>query len=146
MKFRLIIDREKDEEIVARVHERTGIIDEIEALVQRGEGLSEIVGYDEDDIIMLSIDDVEAFYVEDGKTYAACRDKKRYRIKKRLYELEEILPEDFQKINKSDIANMKHIVRYKTSLNGVVDAQFRSGFSDYISRRCFAELKRRYSL
>lgn len=146
MKFRIIIDIEKEEEIVARVHKKTPLIDEIEALVSETGTLNEVVGYDEDDIKMLKICDIEAFYIEDAKTYAAYTDQKKYRVKMHLYELESVLPPNFRKINKSNIANMKHIVRFKTSLNGAVDAEFKSGFSDYISRRCFAELKRRYSL
>jgi len=146
MKFRIVIDKEKEEEIVARVHEKTPLLDEIEELVSRSETRDEIIGYDEEDIRPLKISDVEAFYIEDGKTYAACTDGKRYRVKMHLYELEAVLPRSFRRINKSDIANMKHIVRYRSSLNGAVDAVFRSGFSDYISRRCFAELKREYSL
>ena len=146
MKFRIVIDKEKDEEIVARVHERTPLLDEIEALVSRAGSDDEITGYDEDDIIILRINEVEAFYVEGGKTYAACSDGRRCRVKKHLYELESVLPVNFRKINKSAIANMKHIVRFRSGLNGAVDAVFRSGFSDYISRRCFAELKKEYSL
>lgn len=146
MKFRIIIDIEKEEEIVARVHKKTPLIDEIEALVSETGTLNEVVGYDEDDIKMLKICDIEAFYIEDAKTYAAYTDQKKYRVKMHLYELESVLPPNFRKMNKSNIANMKHIVRFKTSLNGAVDAEFKSGFSDYISRRCFAELKRRYSL
>lgn len=146
MKFRVVIDREKEEEIVARVRERSPFVDELEAFVRNGQRADEIAGYTEDDIRMLKIQDIEAFYIENGKTYAAYTDRKRYRIKLHLYELETILPENFHKINKSDIANMKHIVCFKTALNGAVDAEFKSGFRDYISRRCFAELKRRYSL
>lgn len=146
MKFRIVIDKNKEEEVVARIHTRTPLIDEIEALVTGDGAADEIPGYDEDDIKMLKIKEVEAFYIEDGKTYAAYSDKNQYRVKLHLYELEAILPKSFEKINKSNIANMKHIVRFRTSLNGAVDAEFKSGFSDYISRRCFAELKRRYSL
>jgi len=146
MKFKLIIDREKDEEIVARVHEKTPLIQRIEAMVNETQTTDEVVGYYEDEIRMLTISEVEAFYIEDGKTYAAYSDKKRYRVKMHLYELEAILPDNFRRINKSDIANMKRILRFRTALNGAVDAVFRSGFSDYISRRCFAELKKEYSL
>uniref|UniRef100_UPI004056E197 LytTR family DNA-binding domain-containing protein n=1 Tax=Acetatifactor sp. TaxID=1872090 RepID=UPI004056E197 len=146
MKFRIVIDKEKEEEVVARIHARTPMIDELEELVTCDKTAEEIIGYDEDEIIKLRVKDVEAFYIENGKTYAAYSDKKRYRVKLHLYELEAILPKDFNKINKSNLANMKHIVRFKTSLNGSVDAEFKSGFSDYISRRCFADLKRRFSL
>ena len=146
MKFRIIIDKEQEEELVARVHQRTPLLDEIEAMVSNVETVKEIVGYDDGDIKILPVKDVESFYIENGKTYAGCVNGKRFVVKKALYELEEILPTHFRKINKSNIANIKHIVQYKTAINGAVDAQFRSGFQDYVSRRCFAELKRRYSL
>jgi len=146
MKFRIVIDKEKEEEIVAQVHERTPLIDEIEAMITGAKTADEITGYDEGDIKLLKICEVDAFYIEDGKTYAAYSDGRKYRIKLHLYELESILPKNFRKINKSDIANIKRIARFRTSLNGAVDAVFKSGFSDYISRRCFAELKKEYSL
>lgn len=146
MKFRIVIDKEKEEEIVARVHEKTPLIEELEALVTGAGAAEEIAGYDEDGIRVLRTGETECFYVEDGKTYAAYSDGKRYRIKLHLYELESALPKNFRRINKSNIANMKRIVRFRTSLNGAVDAVFKSGFSDYISRRCFAELKKEYSL
>lgn len=146
MKFRMVIDKDKEEEIVAYVHQRTNLIDEIESLIMDSKNVKEIIGYDEEDIKILNISEVEAFYIEDGKTYASCVDGKRYLVKKALYELAEMLPTHFRKINKSNIANMKHIVRFKTAINGAVDAKFRSGFQDYVSRRCFAELKRRYSI
>ncbi len=146
MKFRIVIDKDKEEEIVAQVHERTPLIDEIEALVAGAGTPDGIAGYDHDDIRLLRINDVEAFYIEDGKTYAAYSDRKKYRVKMHLYELEAILPHNFRRINKSNIANMKLIVRFRSFPTGAVDAVFRSGFSDYISRRCFAELKKEYSL
>ncbi len=146
MKFRVFIDKEKDEEIVATVHKRTKLIDEIEELVAGENATDEIVGYDESGIARLNIKNIEAFYIENGKTYAVCTNGQRYRIRSPLYELETVLPQNFRKINKSNIANMNHIVRFRTTLGGAVDAEFKSGFSDYISRRCFAELKRRYSL
>lgn len=146
MKFELIIDKEKDEKIVATVHKRTELIDSIEELIKSADTANEIVGYQSGDIVMLCIDNIEAFYIENGKTWAMCTDKNQYIIKSPLYELEALLPTNFRRINKSNIANMKHIVRFKTNLSGAVDAVFKSGFSDYISRRCFAELKRRYSL
>ena len=146
MKFRIIIDKDGEEEIVARVHQRTPLLDEIEAVISNAESIKEIIGYDDGDIKILEVNNIESFYIENGKTYASQIDGRRYIVKKALYELEEILPTHFRKINKSNIANLKHIVQYKTSFNGAVDAKFRSGFQDYVSRRCFAELKRRYSL
>lgn len=44
---------------------------------------------------MLPTDSVECFYVENDKTCAHCADKRRYLVKKRLYELEKLLPGNF---------------------------------------------------
>ena len=50
----------------------------------------------------------------------------------------------FIRINKSALANEAHLERFTASFNGAVDAVFRSGYREYVSRRCFAEIKRRY--
>jgi len=57
MKFKLIIDKEKDEEVVATVHNRSALIDEIEALISKH--LDRIPGYTEDDIKMLCVSEIE---------------------------------------------------------------------------------------
>ncbi len=48
MRFRLQIDPSKEEELLAVVHRRTGLIDRIEALILE-EGGDRIIGYTEDD-------------------------------------------------------------------------------------------------
>ena len=87
MIFRLSIDRSKPEEVTATVHERTPLIDEIERLVLQDSLTDQIPGYVEDEIIILSIPEIECFVVEDEKTYAVCTGGKRYLVRKRLYEL-----------------------------------------------------------
>lgn len=146
MIFKLQIDQHCEEEVTATVHKRTPLIDEIEKLVLQENITDQIPGYDEDGITMLELSQVECFYVEADKTYVSDIDGKRYLIKKRLYELENVLPADFERINKSAIANWKRISKFKVQLSGAVDVVFQSGYTDLISRRCFAELKRRYGL
>ena len=146
MIFRLNIDPKCNEEVVANVHERTSMIDEIEKIVTRENSPDHITGYLEDEIKILTLEEIECFFVEDEKTYALDTAGKRYIVKKRLYELESVLPNDFIKINKSAIANGKKIVRFKVLLSGAVDAEFASGYTECISRRCFAEIKRRFGL
>lgn len=146
MIFKLQIDRDREEEITATVHRRTPLIDEIEKLVLQENITDQIPGYYECEITMLDISQVECFYVEADKTYASHISGKRYLVKKRLYELENILPADFERINKSAIANWKRISKFKVQLSGAVDVVFKNGYTDCISRRCFAELKRRYGL
>lgn len=146
MKFRVIIDKAKEEEVVATVHQRTDLIDEIEALILRDEQTDALAAYQENEIRLLELNDVECIIADGGRIYAIADGGKRYLLKKRLYEVEELLPPEFIRINKSSIANRKRIRRFTTTISGAVDAEFKSGFKEYVSRRCFADLKRRYGL
>ena len=144
MKFRLIIDKEKDEEVVATVHARNPLIDEIESLIQKHTGTDRIPGYLEDEIKMLSVSQIECVTVLDGKTYAIDFRNQRYRLKQRLYELEAQLPSSFIRINKSTLANENRLDRFAVTYSGSVDAVFKCGYREYVSRRCFAQIKRRF--
>ena len=146
MKFRLIINKEKDEEVVATVHNRTALIDEIEALILNYAGADRIPGYTEDDIKMLAVSEIECITVLDGKTYAIDITNHRYRIKQRLYELEQQLPSSFIRINKSTLANETRLDRFTVTVVGSVDAVFKCGYTEYVSRRCFAQIKRRLEM
>ena len=144
MKFNLIIDKSKDEEITATVHSRSSLIDEIEALVLQSEIKDFVTVFSEDEIKTISFDEIECITVLDKKTFVISVKGEKFRIKMRLYEIEEILPSGFIKINKSSVANEKFIERFSVSFSGAVDAVFKSGYKEYVSRRCFAEIKRRY--
>ncbi len=146
MIFKLQLDRNHVEEIVATVHQRTALIDEIERLVTQDNLSAQIPGYEEDEIVMLDLKQIDCFFVEDERTYAHCQDGKQYLIRRRLYELEKNLPGYYERISKSAIANWPRISRFRVQLSGAVDAVFKSGYTECISRRCFAELKRRYGL
>lgn len=141
MKFRLIIDKENEEEVVVTARSRSPLIDEIEALISKH--TDRIAGYTEDDIKMLSVSDIACITVMDGKTYAIDSGNKHYRLKMRLYELEQQLPSSFIRINKSALANEAHLDRFQVTYAGSVDAVFKCGYREYVSRRCFAEIKRR---
>ena len=146
MIFKLVIDQDKEEEIVATVHRRSALTDEIEALVAGAERVNELTGYTDEDTVILKIGQIECICVEDGKTFAVYADGVKYRLRGRLYEAEAQLGADFVRINKSAIANWNRIRRFKASIAGAVDIEFKSGHVEYVSRRCFAELKRRYDL
>lgn len=142
MRFKLIIDKEKDEEVVITAHQRNALIDEIEMLISKH--TDRIPGYTEDDIKMLSVSEIECVTVLDGKTYAIDSENHRYRLKQRLYELEEQLPSSFIRINKSTLANEGALDRFTVTIVGSVDAVFKCGYTEYVSRRCFAQIKRRF--
>lgn len=144
MKFSLIIDKSREEEVAVTVHERSSLTEQIEALVLQHTGSDRVVAYTEDEMKLLPFDEIECITVLDGKTYVIDTRNRRYRLKQRLYELEQQLPSYFIRINKSTLANEKRIERFAASFSGAVDAVFRCGWREYVSRRCFAEIKRRY--
>lgn len=144
MKFNLIIDKSKEEEITATVHGRSSLTERIEALVMQYSGNDRIPVFSEDEMKLLSFSEIESVFSEEGKTFVTDSSGNRFRIKMRLYEIEEILPSYFIRINKSALANEKRIERFSANFSGAVDAVFKSGNKEYVSRRCFAEIKRRY--
>ncbi len=144
MKFTLIIDKEKDEEIIATVHSRSVLTDEVEALVLKYAGADRIPAFRDDDMKMLPFSDIECVTVLDGKTYAIDSKNQRYRLRQRLYELEALLPSSFIRINKSSLANENRLDRFAVTYSGAVDAVFQCGYTEYVSRRCFSEIKRRF--
>ena len=143
MKYKLIIDTEAEEEIVARVHSPSRLTDEIEELVNSYAGRSGITVFGDDEILTLDFTDIECVTVIDRRVYAVDREGKKHRVNQRLCDLEDVLPSYFIRINKSAIANERRIAKFHTVYSGAVDAIFKSGYREYVSRRCFAEIKRR---
>lgn len=144
MKFKLIIDETSEEEIVATVHSRSSLTDRIETLVAEQNGTDRIPVFGEDEMKMLAFPEIECITVVDGKTFAVDTSGKKFRVRMRLYEAENMLPSYFIRINKSSVANERKIVRFSANFSGAIDAVFKSGYKEYVSRRCFAEIKRRY--
>ena len=146
MKFKIVIDKTKEEEIVATVHEPSVLTEQIQQLVMEYTGTDRITAYGEDDTVILKFQQIACITVQDGKTYAVDTKGKQYRLKQRLYELEGLLPASFIRINKSAIANENHIQKFAANFSGAVDVVFQGGYREYVSRRCFAQIKRRYGL
>ena len=144
MKFRLIIDNTKDEEVVVTAHAPSELTDKIAALVTENTGSNTIPAYTEDDLVLLPFSKIACITVLDGKTYAIDEKGDQYRLKLRLYELEQIVPAGFIRINKSTLANESHLERFTATYSGGINAVFKSGYEDYVSRRCFANIKRRF--
>ena len=144
MKFQLIIDKSLEEQIIATVHDRSALTDKIEALVLQQSGADDITAYREDDIKRLAFAAIACITIEDGKTYAIDRTGQRWRLRHRLYELEELLPSSFLRLSKSALGNKAQLERFSASFSGAVDAIFKCGHREYVSRRCFAQIKRRF--
>ena len=69
MKFNLIIDKSKEEEITATVHGRSALTERIETLVMQYSGSDRIPVFSEDEMKLLSFSETECIISEEGKTF-----------------------------------------------------------------------------
>lgn len=144
MKYRLIIDKHAEEEITVVAHAPSSLTRQIEDLVLSYSGAEFLMGYREDEMRKLNFSDIECITILDRKVMAIDTKGCQYRIQDRLRDLEDILPSYFIRINKSSLANEHCIARFDVAFSGGVDAVFQCGYREYVSRRCFAEIRRRY--
>ena len=146
MKFTLRIDPECDEEVIVYTKAKNALSDAIEALINAEKSYTPpLIGYIGDDIIEIRPEEVYCFFIEDKKLYASLK-RGDALIKKRLYEIEELLGSDFIKINQSTIANMKLIDRFSVSIGASLTVHFKNGRRDYVSRRQMKVVKERLGI
>lgn len=144
MKYKLIIDKQAEEEITAVVHAPSALTQQIENLICSYTGTDSIMGWREDEMRKLLFSEIECITILDRKVIAIDGKGGQFMLKSRLRDLEEILPSYFIRINKSALANEHQIARFVAVFSGGVDAVFQCGYREYVSRRCFAEIRRRY--
>ena len=144
MKYKLIINKDAEEEVIAIVHAPSSLTEQIENLVCSYSGGEWVMGHREDELRKLAFQDIECITILDRKVTAIDTNGKHYRIQDRLRDLEAILPSYFIRINKSSLANEHRILRFDAAFSGGVDAVFQCGYREYVSRRCFAKIRRRY--
>ena len=144
MKYKLIIDKDAEEEIIAIVRSPSALTQQIEDLICSFSGTDCLMGYREDGMRKLTFPEIECITVLDRRVVAIDTAGVQYRIQDRLRDLENVLPSYFIRINKSTLANEHQILRFDAAFSGGVDAVFRCGYREYVSRRCFAEIRRRY--
>ena len=144
MKYELIIDRDAQESVIVTARAPSALTQKIEDLVRNYAGTDSILGFREDELRRLFFSDIECITILDRKVMAIDRAGKEYRIQERLRDLEQLLPSYFIRINKSTLANEHRIARFDAGFSGSVDAVFHCGYREYVSRRCFAQIRRRY--
>ena len=144
MKYKLIIDKDAEEEIIAIVRSPSALTQQIEDLIRSSSGTDCLMGYRDEEMRKLTFPEIECITVLDRRVIAIDTAGVQYRIQDRLRDLENVLPSYFIRINKSTLANEHQILRFDAAFSGGVDAVFRCGYREYVSRRCFAEIRRRY--
>lgn len=85
--------------------------------------------------------DIHYFHTE-KEAVIAVTSTGSYRLKEKLYELEEILPSSkFIRLSKSVIANLYELNRFEASFNGTLCVYFKSGAKEYVSRTYVNHIK-----
>lgn len=143
MKCEVILGDELEEKVCIYAKEESRLVREIKNLVENFS--VSFTGYKGTEIIKLSPSDIYCLTVIDNKIYAIC-EKERFLLKKRLYETEKDLTEDFIKINQSCIANVNKIACFDAAISGTLKIRFKNGYTDYVSRRQLKKVKERLGL
>lgn len=140
MKFSLVIDTERQEEVIVYCHKESQLTDDIRELLSAKKFT--FLGQNEGEYKKLEAEDIYCFTVEDNKVFAHCENDK-YKIKERLYKIEEMLPEFYVKINQSAIINIKKIDSFHSGFTATLTVKLKNGYTDYVSRRNLKNVKER---
>ena len=139
MKLELNIDEKVKETLV--VVSANKIDKEVQNLINYIEYSSEyLVGIVEDKASIIDIGEIIRVYIEDRKTFVVTL-KDTYVVKKKLYEVENIVTRNFVKISQSEIANIKFIKNLDFSNTGTIVIKYKNSDISYVSRRMIKEFK-----
>ena len=139
MKLELNIDEKVKETLV--VVSANKIDKEVQNLINYIEYSSEyLIGIVEDKASIIDIDEIIRVYIEDRKTFVVTL-KDKYVVKKKLYEVENMVTRNFIKISQSEIANIKFIKNLDFSNAGTIVIKYKNSDISYVSRRMIKEFK-----
>ena len=139
MKLELNIDEKVKETLV--VVNANKINKEVQNLINYIEYSSEyLIGIVEDKASIIDIDEIIRVYIEDRKTFVVTL-KDTYVVKKKLYEVENMVTRNFIKISQSEIANIKFIKNLDFSNTGTIVIKYKNSDISYVSRRMIKEFK-----
>lgn len=144
MKVELNID-EKFKEILVTIS-TDKINDEVQELVNYIEYKEDyLVGIADDQVCVLDISDIIRVFVEDRKVFVVTT-KGKFIVRKKLYEMNNLLTKDFVKISQSEIANIKFIKNLDLSIRGTIVIVYKNSDISYVSRRLLKEFKTKLGL
>ena len=139
MKLELNIDEKVKETLV--VVSANKIDKEVQNLINYIEYSSEyLIGIVEDKASIIDIGEIIRVYIEDRKTFVVTLID-TYVVKKKLYEVENMVTRNFIKISQSEIANIKFIKNLDFSNTGTIVIKYKNSDISYVSRRMIKEFK-----
>ena len=144
MKLELNIDEKVKETLV--VVSANKIDKEVQNLINYIEYSSEyLIGIVEDKASIIDIDEIIRVYIEDRKTFVVTL-KDTYVVKKKIYEVENMVTRNFVKISQSEIANIKFIKNLDFSNTGTIVIKYKNSDISYVSRRMIKEFKLKHGI
>lgn len=114
----------------------------IKILENEGQSIS-LTGSKEGKIFIIEPNSVEIIRTEGRELILYNRKKEKFIISKPLYELQNTLSDDFIRISKSAIVNIRYIDHVSATLNGTMDIAMKNGVEDVITRSYRNEFKKR---
>jgi|SRR5690625_3727725 len=140
MEVELVINQSTKPRIIIQAPEMTEDIQEIINFIDETLHKTIIYGQKNDELYPLDEETIVRFYTENKAVYAEDSQRK-YRVNKRLYELEKILPGQFVRISQSEIININFIKKLKQEINGLIRISFKNEEVTYSSRRYLKSIK-----
>ena len=95
----------------------------------------------EEDIVILQPGEIYMVRVENGDT-VIYGEKKKYRSRKRLYEIRQQLGKQFMQIAKSTLINLSYMDSIEAGFSGAMLLKLKNGCKDYVSRTYLPEFKK----
>ena len=97
-----------------------------------------VVVYDGYNIVQVNIEDIMYFYSDGNYNFCKTKDK-QYRVKRKLYEIDKI-SNDFVRISKWCIINIKQVKSFDIGENRNIIVKFIDNSEQYVSRRKIKEV------
>ena len=141
MKIKYWIDEKfKEPELLICADQKTKEVEKIREKIAETLSVS-IIGYTTSGAELLSCNDIIRIYAEGERVYAECKNGV-YTLKKKLYEMEQNLPEEeFVRISRAELVNVHKIKRLYTGMTGTIKMYLQGDIETYVSRRNVGRIK-----
>lgn len=140
IKFSINEKYEKPEIVICN-HEMNGEVKKLADTISRAVNET-LVGYMNNEAVVLQQTDIVRVYAQNQKVLATTNEGD-YNLHYKLYELEEMLDKlMFVRISKSELVNVRKIVRLDTSMAGTVKVILKDNVETFVSRRNIAYIKK----
>lgn len=141
MKVNIKLDQSiKEAYIEIYTNEINNEINDIVTYVEKNT-LKNILCLEDDKIYLINPNEINFFYSENQNIFANT-DKGVFKVKYKLYELEEKLSHlSFIRISKSALANLSKVNHFEMSFGGTVTVIFQNNSKEYVSRKYVNKIK-----